>query len=226
MEQLSSTVRHNADSAKQANQLAMSASTVAVQGGEVVASEVRSLAGRSADAAKEIKALINASVEQGTALVEQAGSTMTEVVTSIKRVTDIVGEITAASTEQAAGVAQVGNAITQMDQVTQQNAALVEQMAAAATGLKGQADALVNTVEVFKLGENAGTRPVVAKRAAPHVAPAPRRDMRATTSPPTKEKNTALPRSITPKLAAPKPAAVSHSNNPASSGSGDDWESF
>jgi len=116
---------------------------------------VRSLAGRSAEAAKEIKSLINTSVtrvEQGSALVDQAGITMTEVVTSIKRVTDIMGEISAASHEQSLGVGQVGEAVFQMDQVTQQNAALVEEMAAAASSLKSQAQELVQTVAVFKLG--------------------------------------------------------------------------
>ena len=144
----------------QTNILALNAAVEAARAGEqgrgfaVVASEVRSLAGRSAEAAKEIKTLINASVErveQGTALVDKAGVTMTEVVTSIRRVTDIMGEISAASSEQSAGVSQVGEAITQMDQVTQQNAALVEQMAAAASSLKSQAGDLVQTVAVFKL---------------------------------------------------------------------------
>ncbi len=144
----------------QTNILALNAAVEAARAGEqgrgfaVVASEVRSLAGRSAEAAKEIKGLINASVErveQGTALVDRAGETMTEVVNSIKRVTDIMGEISTASSEQASGVAQVGEAVTQMDQTTQQNAALVEQMAAAATGLKTQAQDLVQVVAVFKL---------------------------------------------------------------------------
>jgi methyl-accepting chemotaxis protein len=112
------------------------------------------LAGRSADAAKEIKTLIGDSVdrvEKGSALVDQAGVTMSEVVNSIKRVTDLMGEISAASTEQSQGVAQVGEAVTQMDHVTQQNAALVEEMAAAASSLRSQAKDLVNTVAVFKL---------------------------------------------------------------------------
>jgi methyl-accepting chemotaxis protein len=144
----------------QTNILALNAAVEAARAGDqgrgfaVVASEVRALAGRSADAAKEIKGLINTSVEkvgQGTLLVDQAGSTMSEVVGSIRRVTDIMGEISAASNEQALGVAQVGEAVTQMDQATQQNAALVEEMAAAASSLKSQANELVNTVAVFKL---------------------------------------------------------------------------
>jgi len=144
----------------QTNILALNAAVEAARAGEqgrgfaVVASEVRSLAGRSADAAKEIKSLIIASVErvgQGAALVDQAGATMTNVVSAIKRVTDLMGEISAASNEQAAGVAQVGEAVMQMDQVTQQNAALVEEMAAAASSLKSQAQELVQTVAVFKL---------------------------------------------------------------------------
>ncbi len=146
----------------QTNILALNAAVEAARAGEqgrgfaVVASEVRSLAGRSADAAKEIKMLINASVErveQGTTLVDQAGVTMTEVVSSIRRVTDLMGEISAASNEQAAGVAQVGEAVTQMDQATQQNAALVEEMAAAASGLKAQAQDLVQVVAVFQVAD-------------------------------------------------------------------------
>jgi len=144
----------------QTNILALNAAVEAARAGEqgrgfaVVASEVRSLAGRSAEAAKEIKSLIGASVErveQGSAQVEKARDTMTEVVGSIRRVTDLMGEISAASNEQAMGVAQVGEAVAQMDQTTQQNAALVEQMAAAASSLKSQAQELVGTVAAFKV---------------------------------------------------------------------------
>jgi methyl-accepting chemotaxis protein len=146
----------------QTNILALNAAVEAARAGEqgrgfaVVASEVRNLAGRSAEAAKEIKSLINASVErvgQGTALVDRAGATMTEVVNSIKRVTDIMGEISSASTEQSAGVAQIGEAVNQMDRATQQNAALVEESAAAAESLKGQAQQLVQAVAVFRLAQ-------------------------------------------------------------------------
>jgi methyl-accepting chemotaxis protein len=145
----------------QTNILALNAAVEAARAGEqgrgfaVVASEVRALAGRSAEAAKEIKHLIDDSVSRvdiGTNLVDKAGSTMQEVVSSIRQVTDIMGQITAASKEQSEGVSQVGEAVALMDQVTQQNAALVEEMAAAASSLKSQAEDLVQTVAVFKLG--------------------------------------------------------------------------
>jgi methyl-accepting chemotaxis protein len=148
----------------QTNILALNAAVEAARAGEqgrgfaVVAGEVRLLAGRSAEAAKEIKGLISDSVnrvEQGSALVDQARSTMNEVVQSIRRVTDIVGEISSASSEQSSAVAQVGEAVTQMDQNTQQNAAMVEQIASAASGLKSQAGELVQTVSTFKFAQTA-----------------------------------------------------------------------
>ena len=144
----------------QTNILALNAAVEAARAGEqgrgfaVVATEVRNLAGRSADAAREIKGLINASVErveQGTAQVDRAGATMTEVVAAVQRMTDIMAEISAASVEQSAGVAQVGSSVSQMDRTTQQNAALVEESAAATESMRDQAQQLVKAVSVFRL---------------------------------------------------------------------------
>ncbi len=148
----------------QTNILALNAAVEAARAGEqgrgfaVVASEVRSLAQRSAAAAKEIKTLIGDSVEkveEGSKQVAEAGRTMEEIVGSVKRVTDIMGEITAASQEQTSGIEQINQAISQMDQVTQQNAALVEEASAAAQSLQEQAGSLVQAVSIFKLDQNA-----------------------------------------------------------------------
>jgi methyl-accepting chemotaxis protein len=128
------------------------------RGFAVVAGEVRSLAQRSAEAAREIKALIGASVEKvgsGAKLVAGAGKTMQEIVGSVQRVTDIIGEITAAAAEQSDGIGQVNASVTHLDKMTQQNAALVEQSAAAAASLKEQTMRLSQAVSVFRLAEAA-----------------------------------------------------------------------
>ncbi len=145
------------------------------RGFAVVAGEVRSLAQRSASAAKEIKQLITASVEKvedGGKLVDEAGQTMSLIVTSVRQVADIMGEITAASQEQSAGIEQVNDAIAQMDEMTQQNAALVEEAAAAAQSMQDQTQTLTAAVSFFKVGEqHAGPRPQAAASTAKRLPP-------------------------------------------------------
>ncbi|MGX9217900.1 methyl-accepting chemotaxis protein [Massilia varians] len=172
----------------QTNILALNAAVEAARAGEqgrgfaVVASEVRTLAQRSASAAKEIKLLIDDSVgkvDAGARLVDQAGATMDEIVASVRRVTDIMGEISSASLEQTEGIEQINMAVSQMDQVTQQNASLVEEAAAAAESLQGQAGKLAELVSVFKLDARAPSVAAPAAQArtatrlaAPALAPA------------------------------------------------------
>jgi len=285
MEELTTTVRKNADNARQANTLSIAASDVAVQGGAVVsqvidtmgainvasrkivdiiavidgiafqtnilalnaaveaarageqgrgfavvASEVRTLAQRSAAAAKEIKELIGASVEQveaGTKLVDQAGTTMEEVVTSIRRVTDIMGEITTASAEQSGGIEQVNQAIGQMDEATQQNAALVEESAAAASSMQDQAAKLAQVVSVFKLDARmapgltptvAAARPSAAlkKPVAKLAKPAARIEPVVATSPAPAPAKPAPARAATPTPSVKRTAVAAT----------DEWEEF
>jgi len=274
MEELTSTVKFNAENAREANALAISAAEIASRGGAVVgevvntmgsindssrkiveiisvidgiafqtnilalnaaveaarageqgrgfavvASEVRNLAQRSASAAKDIKSLINDSVDkvsQGSDLVNKAGETMSEIVTSINRVTQIMTQISHASEEQSIGIAQVNDAITQMDQVTQQNAALVEQAAAAAESMQEQSAKLADVVSVFKLDGLQLPAPVAASsRAAPRMPTRP-------ALPPRRARSTAVA-----AVTAPSTKAAADSKRKAiTTNDADGWEQF
>jgi methyl-accepting chemotaxis protein len=277
IEELTTTVRHNADNAVHANQLARTASEVAMKGGTVVsevvntmgsindsakkivdiisvidgiafqtnilalnaaveaarageqgrgfavvAAEVRNLAQRSASAAKEIKLLISDSVEKvnvGAKLVDQAGSTMNEVVESVRRVTEIIGDIAAASREQTSGIEQVNSAITQMDQTTQQNAALVEQAATASESLQHQAAALSDLVRIFKISASETNTAEAAARPSARSTHAARPQVAGLSAPPKMTANRPMPKQV-----ASQPEKHDISRLP--SHSGDNWEEF
>jgi methyl-accepting chemotaxis protein len=214
----------------QTNILALNAAVEAARAGEqgrgfaVVAGEVRTLAQRSAAAAREIKTLINSSVERveaGNRLVNTAGSSMQNIVDSVRRVTDIMAEISAASQEQTDGIEQINQAVTQMDQVTQQNAALVEEAAAASESLQDQAAKLAQAVSVFRLGD-VHVQPQSPSRLQPA----------GKTAVANSRKTGAMPVAVaktTPSPHPSKPAAIASGQSPARvapATNGDEWEEF
>jgi methyl-accepting chemotaxis protein len=288
MEQLTGTVKQNADNARQASQLAVNASDIATRGGEVVgqvvstmqgiatssnkvvdiisviegiafqtnilalnaaveaarageqgrgfavvAGEVRSLAQRSASAAKEIKELIGDSVDKvqsGSALVGRAGTTMDEIVQAVRRVTDIMGEISAASEEQSGGIEQVNRAVVQMDEVTQQNAALVEQAAAAAASLEEQTRSLQTVIgqwrvsgaqQATKAMPTANTAKSRVKAAVAHAKPAHAQPAVAKTeaAAPARAEPVVRKARVAAAESAPRQAAVASTSDA-------DWETF
>jgi methyl-accepting chemotaxis protein len=217
----------------QTNILALNAAVEAARAGEqgrgfaVVAGEVRNLAQRSAEAAKEIKGLIGTSVDKvevGSRLVADAGQTMEEIVGSVQRVSDIIGEITAAAGEQSEGIGQVNTAVNQLDQMTQQNAALVEQSAAAAQSLKDQAHRLAEVIRVFRLDGGSApslevNRPVPA---APVSRPAPALVAPARALPKATPGATSAPRQVAPR----QPGANTSARSTSPATSEGEWESF
>ncbi|MBB4844534.1 methyl-accepting chemotaxis protein [Paucibacter oligotrophus] len=225
----------------QTNILALNAAVEAARAGEqgrgfaVVASEVRSLAQRSAEAAREIKTLIGASVdrvEAGARLVQDAGSTMTEIVSSVGKVSDIIGEIRASTVEQSEGIGAVNGSVGQLDHMTQQNAALVEQSAAAAESLREQAGKLAELVSGFKLqgGEARASRPAAPARAPasvkPGAAPSPAsRPKLNKASPPSKAASSA-PIPLAAPVTAKAPAAAKPAPAPKPAADDGDWETF
>ena len=227
----------------QTNILALNAAVEAARAGEqgrgfaVVAGEVRSLAQRSAGAAREIKTLIGASVERveiGARLVRDAGTSMTEIVSSVQRVSDIIGEISAAANEQSNGIEQVNHSVVQLDQMTQQNAALVEQSAAAAESLRDQAEQLAQAVGRFRVSASATAAPGKSTASFASYQAKPKAGVKSSVaskpgaSAP-KIGGTAAPaasaKRLEPSIAAPKPAQVKTAVASESAADGD-WETF